>query len=200
MRGPPRPVLSLAAGLACLLAAPLARAAGEGGGGGEAGESAEGPLPTPTLAWGVMQLLPSPGVLAGPDGAHFSMRWQVTPLLYSFGIHRGLSPWRVGVVEPLLRQGGSIELFASPEYAAVGDAFASRWLFRGGVRSYFPLLSEGETLSASLGSGVTVQRGEVGATYEAGVYTLFGVFGLQVGYTPRFDAGRFFVTLRLRYF
>lgn len=190
MRGPLRPVLSLAAGLACLTAAASARA--------DDGE--EGPLPTPTIAWGVMQLLPSPGVLAGPDGTHFSMRWQVTPFLYSFGIHQGLSPFRVGVVEPLVRQAGSVEVFASPEYAAIGDRFASRWLLRAGVRSYFPLLSEGETLSVSLGSGATLQRGELGATYEGGVYTLFGVLGLQVAYTPRFDEGRWSFTLRLRYF
>jgi hypothetical protein len=191
MRGPPRLVLSLAAGLACLSAASIARADGD---------DEEGALPTPTIPWVIMQLPPSPGLLAGPDGTNFSLRWQVTPLLYSFGVHRGLSPWRVGVVEPLIRQAGSIEVFASPEYAAIGDRFASRWLLRAGVRSYFPLLSEGESLSVSVGSGVTLQRGELGATYEGGVYTLFGVFGLQVGYTPRFDEGRFAFTLRLRYF
>ncbi|HEU4409499.1 MAG TPA: hypothetical protein VFS43_29850 [Polyangiaceae bacterium] len=193
MRGPPRLVLSLAAGLACLAATSLARA-------DEGDDDGEGPLPTPTLPWALLQLAPSPGLLAGPDGTHFSLRWQVTPLLYSFGIHRGLSPWRVGVVEPLIRQAGSLELFVSPEYAAIGDRFASRWLLRAGVRSYFPLLSEGESLSVSVGSGVTLQRGELGATYEGGVYTLFGVFGLQVAYTPRFDEGRFAFTLRLRYF
>jgi hypothetical protein len=193
MRGPHRLVLSLAASLACLGVSSLAHA-------DEGDDEGEGPLPMPTLGWAIMQLPPSPGLLAGPDGTHFSLRWQVTPLLYSFGIHQGLSPWRVGLVEPLIRQAGSIEVFASPEYAAIGDRFASRWLLRAGVRSYFPLLSEGETLSLSVGSGVTLQRGELGATYEGGVYTLFGVFGLQVAYTPRFDEGRFSFTLRLRYF
>jgi hypothetical protein len=174
----------------CLVAAPAALAA----------DDEEGPLPTPTLPWAVAQLVPSPGLLTSPGGARFDLRWQVTPLLYSFGIHRGLSPWRVGVVEPLIRQAGSLELFVSPEYAAIGDEFAARWLLRAGVRSYVPLLSEGETLSLSVGSAATVQRGELGATYEGGLYTLFGVVGLQVGYTPRFDEGRWSFTLRLRYF
>lgn len=195
MRGLSRSVPSLAVGLACLAVAPLARAADPAD-----PNDGEGPIPTPTVAWAIGQLVPSPGLLSSPDGLRFSLRWQVTPLLYSFGIHRGLSPWRSGVVEPLIRQAGSIEVFASPEYAAIGDRFAAHWLLRAGVRSYFPLLSEGETLSVSVGSGATLQRGELGATYEGGIYTLFGVVGLQVGYTPRFDEGRWSFTLRLRYF
>jgi hypothetical protein len=62
--------------------------------------------PIPTLPWLIPQLIPSPelgfGALKGASNdAHFGMRWQLTPVLYSFGMYRKLSPWRFFVVEPL---------------------------------------------------------------------------------------------------
>ncbi|MCK5457377.1 MAG: hypothetical protein KAI45_09655, partial [Melioribacteraceae bacterium] len=44
--------------------------------------------------WGVAQLIPSPEWITTSSSAKFGMRWQVTPLLFSFGMNKKLSPWR----------------------------------------------------------------------------------------------------------
>jgi hypothetical protein len=155
-----------------------------------------------TLPWLVTQLVPSPEIAVGSQGAYFGMRWQLTPLLYSWGIHRGLSPWRAFIVEPNVRQSGSIELFFTPEYVATGASFADSWIPRAGARAYFPLVEHGEYLSASIGASYFYFAGQSAAAYEAGLYVLFGVLGVQVTATPTPSAAPVatIATLRVRYF
>ena len=157
---------------------------------------------TITVPWLVTQLVPSPELAYGQDVARFGARWQVTPLLYSWGIHRGLSPWRFLVAEPLVRQSGSIELFATPEYFVYGSSFADGWAFRSGVRSYFPLVEHGEYLSVSAGASHFVLAGQSAVAWEAGAYVLFGAVGVQVTVSPTPSAAPIatIATLRLRYF
>jgi hypothetical protein len=152
----------------------------------------------PTLVWIFTQLIPSPEVAAGTDGAHFGLRWQVTPILYSFGINPRLSPWRALVVEPIVRQSGSIELFLSPELFT-GSLFQTP-LVRAGVRSYFPLVAKGDELSMSIGTSYTNMNGQNGVGWEAGVYVLYGTVGVQVTYAPAPSPVQWITTLRIRYF
>jgi hypothetical protein len=157
---------------------------------------------TITIPWVATQLIPSPEVAYGHDVARFGMRWQVTPVLFSWGIHRGLSPWRFFVAEPYVRQSGSVELFVTPEYLAYGSAFADGWLLRTGVRSYFPLVEHGEYLSVSVGASSFLFDGQWGAAYEVGAYALFGVVGVQLTVAPTASAAPIatIATLRFRYF
>src|SRR5262245_13098391 len=90
-----------------------------------------------TLAWLLTQLIPSPELAVGDDGARFGLRWQVVPLAYSFGIDRRLSPFRAFVVEPLVRSSGSLELFVAPEYLAIDEKLSRRFRFRVSVRAYY---------------------------------------------------------------
>jgi hypothetical protein len=153
---------------------------------------ADGPRPTPLFIAG--QAVPSPELLFGQGGARFGLRWQVTPVLYSFGIHRSQRPWRFFVVEPVVRQSGSMEAFVSPEVAlgALG--------VRAGVRSYFPLVARGEYLSWSLGSGYARLASQNSAFYEAGAYVLFGLFGVQAAILPGVRDARLTATLQVRIF
>jgi hypothetical protein len=164
--------------------------------------------PLPDVVWLATQAIPSPEVVTGSrgdasggpfaSGAHFGMRWQVTPLLYAFGAHRDASHFRAFIVEPFVRQVGSVETFVSPEYVAT-DGGASRFSLRVGVRSYFPLVEHGEYLSFSIGTSYsTLGNGSVG--YEMGAYTLFGVLGAQLTFSPSKEAPTCIVTLRFRYF
>jgi hypothetical protein len=156
-----------------------------------------------TIPWLATQLVPSPEVAYGGDHARFGMRWQVTPLLFSWGIHRGLSPWRFFVAEPYVRQSGSVELFVTPEYVVYGSSFSDGWLLRTGVRSYFPLVEHGEYLSVSVGASAFDFAGysaRWGAAYEVGAYALFGVVGLQVTLSPSVAPLATIATLRFRYF
>jgi hypothetical protein len=128
------------------------------------------------------------------------MRWQVTPLLFSFGVHRRAVPWRLFVVEPFLRQSGSTELFFSPEVITVGSEPLGTWLWRTGIRSYFPIIERGDYLSVSVGASHFVFAGRGGAALEAGAYLLFGIVGTQVTWSPSDSPAQTIVTLRLRYF
>lgn len=158
-------------------------------------------LPKPTLVWAAAQLVPSPGLQIIQQHAYFSMRWQITPVLYSFGVRREVNPWRVLIAEPNLRQGGSIELFLSPEYTAFPGDLSGKWGLRSGVRSYVPLVEHGEGLSLSIGGSHAFFRGQHSIGFEAGAYVLFGILGLQVTYTPKlFGSEAWMASLRIRYF
>jgi hypothetical protein len=155
--------------------------------------------PPLTVAWVAAQLVPSPLVAFGREAA-LGLRWQLTPLLYSWGRYHELSPWRAFVIEPPMRLSGSVEAFVSPEYVALGPRAEDRWIARGGARAYVPLLHRGEYLSASLGGSAYVHRGDVGPTIEAGIYAVFGIVGLQVSYSPLLAGGTGMAALCLRYF
>ena len=153
-----------------------------------------------TVPWIATQLVPSPELAYGGGSARFGLRWQVTPLLFSWGIHRGLSPWRFLVVEPYVRQSGSVEAYVTPEYFVYGSKFADGWVPRAGVRSYFPLIEHGEYLSVSVGTSYFALAGQSGVAYEAGAYVLFGTVGVQVTVAPSGGPLAAIATLRLRYF
>lgn len=155
----------------------------------------------PTLLWAALQLVPSSEIVVWEGRARYGARWQITPLLYSFGINRKLSPWRSLVVEPVVRHAGSLELYVSPEvltgaFPAPGD----RWILRGGLRAYFPLLYRGDYLSGSAGSSVFRARDRAGAGFDAGLHTLGGFFGLRVGYSPTPGLRMTTVSLEVRIF
>ncbi|HEY2518420.1 MAG TPA: hypothetical protein VGI39_46445 [Polyangiaceae bacterium] len=152
-----------------------------------------------TLPWLATQLVPSPELTTGDSRAHLGLRWQVTPVLFSWGIHRGLSPWRSFIAEPYVRQSGSIELYLSPEYFAGGPLGEGLGL-RTGVRSYFPLVEHGEYLSVSLGSSHLLFAGRSFAAGEVGAYVLFGVLGAQLTLSPRAGPLTAIATFRVRYF
>lgn len=154
----------------------------------------------PTIIWGVLQLIPSPQWINSSDGYRFGMRWQVTPVLYSFGINKKLSPWRYLISEPLVRQSGSVELFFTPEYLNIESNLKDKWLFRGGGRVYFPLWQRGEYLSASIAASYYNFNGLNGISYEAGIYLFAGVLGFQTTYSPSFTNSEWIFTIRLRYF
>ncbi len=158
------------------------------------------PAVTVTWPWLVTQLVPSPELVYGDATGRFGLRWQVTPLLFSWGIHRGLSPWRFLVAEPYVRQSGSIELYLTPEYVLSGGSLGDGGILRTGVRSYFPLVEHGEHLSVSIGASQFFYEGRSGAAYEAGVYTLYGIVGLQITLSPSTSPLAAIATLRLRYF
>lgn len=155
--------------------------------------------PRPTAAWLVTQAIPSPEWIFGGSESRFALRWQVTPLLYTFALRRELSPWRFFVVEPLARQGGSLELYFSPEYVTSGRS-SERLMPRVGVRTYLPLLERGDALSMSFGTSYFSYQGNPGVAFEGGLYVVSGVFGGQLSWSPSNSGADWIVTLRLKYF
>jgi hypothetical protein len=182
---------------ACLL---LARVVGH------AQEPQQGPeprRPSPALAagaWLVAQAIPSPLLVIGREHVGGGLRWQLTPLLYSFGIAE--RPLRTFYVTPIARHAGSIELHASPEWSCCAPHGDVSWLLRGGLRLYLPLIEHGEVLSWSFGGSYYHSLGDRdgGFAGDLGLYTLFGVFGLHVTVSPLLPRRELVVSLNIRYF
>jgi hypothetical protein len=158
------------------------------------------PAVTPTPAWLLTQLIPSPELGVGDAGSAFGLRWQLTPLAHSFGIDARLSPWRYFVVEPIVRHSGSIELFVSPEYLAIDPKFSRRFGARAGVRSYFPVIQRGDYLSLSLGAAYLHIAGHDAVAYEGGVHALFGFIGVTLSFVPALEPAPVIVALVVRSF
>lgn len=166
-------------------------------------------MPSPSLAWAVLQLVPSPEIAVGRQRAidpagnvdstpstTWGLRWQLTPLLWSFGVHRAQPRWRTFVVDPLARHSGSLELSTSFEYIG---GHVDLVLVRPGVRAYLPLAHKGEYLSVSLGTSVYAYDG-LRVAYDVGAYILSGIFGVQVTVAPTHAPLAGIATLRIRYF
>jgi len=167
----------------------------------QAGAKISGPQPYPSGLWIATQFVPSPELVSTDDaGLRFGLRWQVTPLLYSFAINRRLNPWRFFVAEPIVRQNGSLEWYLTPEWLNLTGRFETNWLFRSGLRVYIPIYRYGEYLSASFSASYYNFNGLQGVSYEAGIYIFFGILGLQATYSPGMTDAPWIVTLRLRYF
>jgi hypothetical protein len=126
------------------------------------------------------------------------MRWQVTPLLYSFGITE--RPVRAFFVAPIARHSGSVELHVSPEWSCCVPGGASGWLVRAGLRLYLPLLERGEKLSWSLGGAYYRAAGGGGAAADLGIYTFSGIIGLNVTVSPWLTQREVITAFTLRYF
>jgi hypothetical protein len=158
-------------------------------------------VPSPIVAYGVWLLaqgIPSPLLVTGAEHVGAGMRWQVTPLLYSFGIAE--SPFRTFVVSPIARHSGSVEAHVSPEWACCAPSGGTSWLLRTGLRTYLPILEHGEVLSWSLGA--SYHRGAAGGGFggDIGIYTLSGVLGLNVTVAPGLARREVVTALTIRYF
>ena len=168
------------------------------------------PQPYPSLPWMMLQLLPSPELVVGQvretnaTGASelttksaFGLRWQVTPIVWSWGVNRHVSRWRFLVVDPLARHSGSLEVPLNLEYVF---GYVDRFLVRPGVRAYFPLVERGEYLSASIGTSTYAYDDKLRVAYDIGAYVLYGIFGVQATIAPDNGPLTAIGTFRIRYF
>src|SRR5574341_2184487 len=60
--------------------------------------------------WLPFQAIPSLTLLSSTPSSAFGFEWEATPLLYSFGMNKQISPWYAFIVEPTARFTGSLEL------------------------------------------------------------------------------------------
>ena len=191
-------------GAACALTAALVLASAPARADAPRTPPEEGPSPrtlSPLFAasiWGLTQLVPSPLLVTGNERVGGGVRWQVTPLLYSFGI--AARPVRAFFVSPIARHSGSLELHVSPEWACCAPADQSSWIVRAGLRLYLTLLEHGEQLSWSLGGSYYRAAGGGGTAADVGLYTFSGVLGLTVTVSPWLSRRELITALNIRYF
>jgi len=150
--------------------------------------------PTPSIPWIITQAIPSPEVGFGSGRAVFGLRWQLTPFLYSWGVHRRAPRrFRTFVVEPPMRLSGSFELFGGPEWLR-----GERWFGRAGARSYFPVADRGEALAISMGMSAWSDGRSVGPSLEVGAHVLFGLFAALITHSPGLHRAEWTATLQVR--
>lgn len=170
----------------------------------------ESPRSYPSLVWLGAQVVPSPEIAVGSthridvDGrvesetpVAFGLRWQVTPVLWSWGVNRHVNRWRWFVVDPLARVSGSIQLDATLEYLW---GHVDRFLVRPGVHANFPLVQRGEYLSMSIGTSTYQYDSTMHVAYDAGLYVLFGMLGAQFTVAPTHAPLTSMATMRIRFF
>jgi hypothetical protein len=144
-------------------------------------------------SWAVLQLLPSPVFFDdngnGNHGTEFGFEWQVTPLSYTFNPNKYLNHFSTLIIKPVKKFTGSAEIFFTPQYAlsSFDNSRMQRYMYNTGARVYLPLIQGGEYLGISLGGGYYSQKNEHsgkvdGVMYEAGIYSVFGMFGLKFAY------------------
>jgi hypothetical protein len=144
------------------------------------------------LSWTAIQAVPSPTFTIdngqGRRGTITSFRWQITPFSYSWSANELVSPVSILKVNPVRRHGGSVELDLQPEIGTsdFANAGLKRSSFAIGSRTFLPLAEYGEYLSFSVGARYVFRKSLGGANVntvagEIGLYTLFGLIGVQLG-------------------
>lgn len=135
--------------------------------------------PFPTPAWLAVQVLPALAVEFGAEAPVTpELRWQLTPVSWSWGTNVKARRWRAFIVEPRLRHGGSVELSVSP---VLRLGAAVDFTVRPALRLFLPLLEYGEALSLSVALHGQRLGGVLALGPEVGAYVLFGILGVVGG-------------------
>ena len=162
------------------------------------------------ITWTLTQAVPSPVFFQDRNyidaRLQFGFRWHISPLNYSFNANKLVSSVSFFKVNPVRRYGGSVEIFADPEWtiSAYKLSDLSRFNLGTGVRGYIPIAEYGEYLSLSLGAKYNIRESKTGtnkntAAAEVGIYTFFGIFGLKFDYNFSSDS-RYNISLNLKYY
>lgn len=136
----------------------------------------------------------------------FGLQWQVIPFSYSFNANKYVPKLNFFFIPPVKRYAGSFELFFQPEYITGEFKYTDlkKFMYKSGARVVLPVFQKGEYLSVSLGAGYYNQRTTEnniidGITYEAAIYSFFGMLGLKFNYNQK-AASRYTFGLYFKYY
>lgn len=160
--------------------------------------------------WTLTQLVPSPSFYDENNSTgsrlQFGLKWNITPVNYSFNANRLVSPVQFFKVNPMRRYGGSLELFVQPEWMMSGSQYSGlkRFSMSPGIKAYVPLVEYGEYLAGSLGIKYTLRKNNKNdfhnyAGLEFGIYSFFGIAGFTFTYNFD-DMTRYNFSISLRYY
>jgi len=148
-------------------------------------------------SWLAFQAIPSMMVISHPGDIPFAFEWEVTPLLYSFGMTRLVSPWYSFKVSQVARFTGSIELKATGQISTrkMGSSYfgSSAQLI-----GHIPLIERGEYLGLNVGVAKYAFAGSSPWFKVVGVTTLFGF--LEFNFKHSSDPQMWMGSIEFRFF
>ena len=160
-------------------------------------------------SWALLQTIPSPVFFDDRNdfstGIKFGLQWHVVPVSYSFNSNKYVSPFNFFYLKPVNRFSGSAETYFEPSLIPGGfrNNSLKKFTYNAGVRIVLPVFHKGEYLAVSLGAGYynqqSFERKYDGITYEAGVYSFFGMLGLKFQYNQN-GLNRYNVGLYIKYY
>ena len=160
-------------------------------------------------SWALLQAIPSPSIFEDRNentkGVKFGLEWQVIPFSYSFNANKYVSDLNFFYIKPNKRFSGSAELFFEPVLIPGGfkNNELKKFMYKTGARIVIPVFQRGEYLSFALGAGYYSQRTANtlydGITYEAGIYSFFGMMGLKFNYNQK-ALSRYNISLYIKYY
>jgi hypothetical protein len=148
-------------------------------------------------SWLTFQTIPSMMVISHPGDIPFAFEWEATPLLYSFGMTRLVSPWYSFKVSQAARFTGSIELKATGQISTrkMGSSYfgSSAQLI-----GHIPLMERGEYLGLNVGVAKYAFAGSSPWFKVVGISTLFGL--LEFNFKHSSDPEIWMGTIEFRFF
>jgi hypothetical protein len=134
-------------------------------------------------SWLIMQAIPSVSWTCFPAQTHFSFEWEVTPILYSWGMTKLDPPLHFFFVTQPERFTGSVEFNISTQLY-MNQVGASHWGFSGQLMAHLPLVEKGEYLGLNLGIARYNIAGFSSNYLVGGFSTLFGFLHYNIKYSP----------------
>ncbi len=154
-------------------------------------------LPGKFSTWLPYQAIPGVMVISHPGDIPFAFEWEATPLLYSFGMTRKVSPWHSLFVLPPARFTGSIELKMTGQ---LSTRKTGRSYFGSSAQliGHIPLIERGEYLGLNVGVAKYAFAGSSPWFKVLGVTTLFGF--VEFNFKHSSDPVMWMGTIELRFF
>lgn len=160
-------------------------------------------------SWALLQTVPSPTFFDDRNdvtsGIKFGLQWHVVPVSYSFNANKYVSPFNFLFLKPVKRFSGSVETYFEPALVPGGfrNNSLKKFMYNAGIRVVLPVFHRGEYLAVSLGAGYynqqSFERKYDGVTYEAGVYSFFGMLGLKFQYNQK-GLSRYNIGFYIKYY
>ena len=156
-----------------------------------------GDHPSGLDTWLELQAIPSMMVVSHPGDIPFAFEWEATPLLYSFGMTKLVSPWHSFKVVPPARFTGSIELKLTGQISTRKTS-SSYFGSSAQVIGHIPLIERGEYLGLNVGVAKYAFAGSSPWFKVVGVSTLFGFVELNFKHSS--DPAIWMGTIEFRFF
>ena len=156
-----------------------------------------GDRPSGLDTWLELQAIPSMMVVSHPSDVPFAFEWEATPLLYSFGMTKLVSPWHSFRVVPPARFTGSIELKVTGQ-VSTRKTGSSYFGSSAQLIAHVPLLERGEYLGLNVGVAKYAFAGSSPWFKVVGISTLFGFVELNFKHSS--DPTIWMGTIEFRFF